>query len=74
MPDESSAIGFRDVETRDTINANHMDMCRFPAPEDDGYQKTLGALEELLHASKREKQRSADEVQRNCEQNRQGSS
>ena len=73
MPDESSAIGSRDVETRDTINANHMEMCRFQDPKHDGYQKFLGALRELLNASARENQRSAEEAQRNIEKNRQGS-
>ena len=73
MPDESSAIGFRDLETRDTINANHMEMCRFQSREHDEYQKFLGALKEFLKSSARGKQRSADEVQRQFEKNRQGS-
>ncbi|KAH8796346.1 hypothetical protein BGZ57DRAFT_746706, partial [Hyaloscypha finlandica] len=44
VPDESSSFDSRKFEIVDTINANHMDMCRFGSIDDVGYKKFVGAL------------------------------
>ena len=44
VPDESSSFDSRRFEEVDTINANHMNMCRFRSKDDDGYIKFVGAL------------------------------
>lgn len=46
--DESSSIGFRQFETRNTINLNHMNMCRFQGRDDEHYRMFLGAFRSLL--------------------------
>ena len=60
--DESSSFGLRAFETQDTINQNHMEMCRFQDRDDDGYQKSLGALKQLISSSVRKKKTSLGEV------------
>lgn len=50
VPDESSSFGYRAFEMRDTINRNHMNMCRFEGADDEGYIKFLGALRGFLKA------------------------
>lgn len=35
-------------ERWDTITSNHMDMCRFPSPQDSGYVKVTEALKDIL--------------------------
>jgi hypothetical protein len=40
-PFSSSFIG---TEQTQTINANHMEMCRFPSREDAGYKQIVGEL------------------------------
>ncbi|MCJ1359347.1 MAG: hypothetical protein MMC33_009349 [Icmadophila ericetorum] len=36
------------TERRQTINANHLDMCRYTSKNDDGYQKVVGELQIIL--------------------------
>jgi hypothetical protein len=36
------------MERIDFINANHMMMCRFSGPEDDGYIRIKGAISRLM--------------------------
>lgn len=67
VPDESSSFDSRKFEVIDSINANHMNMCRFSGHEDDGYKKFVAALtqhlyqiatsEETEHFEKNEKRR-----------------
>ena len=52
--DESSSIGFRQFETRDTINRNHVNMCRFHGRDDEHYRMFLGAFRSLLSYSLKE--------------------
>ncbi|KAF8245685.1 hypothetical protein K440DRAFT_603397, partial [Wilcoxina mikolae CBS 423.85] len=47
VEDESSAIGDA-AEYTVTINANHMDMCRFANREDDGYRKVEPAIRKYI--------------------------
>ena len=44
VPRESSALNERRYEIRDSINANHVNMCKFKGRDDDGYRKFLQAL------------------------------
>jgi acetylglutamate synthase len=44
VPKESSALNERKYEIKESINSNHMDMCRFKSRADDGYKKMLFAL------------------------------
>ena len=39
------------AERRQTINANHMQMCRFPGKDDDGYRKVCGELLQFVNAN-----------------------
>ncbi|KAM7200190.1 hypothetical protein V8F20_005408 [Naviculisporaceae sp. PSN 640] len=49
VPDESSAIGDH-RERAETIQANHMEMCRFTGPLDPNYAKLLGEILEVYRA------------------------
>ena len=44
VPKESSALNERKYEIKESINANHMNMCKFKGRDDDGYKKFLFAL------------------------------
>ncbi|PVH81097.1 hypothetical protein DL98DRAFT_654283 [Cadophora sp. DSE1049] len=44
----SASVGDPGREKTDTIDANHMDMCRFNGPADRGYQKVSAELRELV--------------------------
>lgn len=44
VPKESSALNEWKYEIRDSINANHMNMCKFKGRDDAGYRKFLAAL------------------------------
>ena len=44
VPDFSSSFNSRQYEHRDYINRNHMNMCRFKAAEDDGYNRFKDTL------------------------------
>ncbi len=44
VSDESSALQIGKFEITDSINANHMNMCRFAGPDDDGYEKAKKAV------------------------------
>ena len=46
MNDFSSSVD--GAERRQTINANHMAMCRYSRRHDDGYQKVVGELQVFL--------------------------
>ena len=46
MDDFSSSLD--GTERRQTINANHLDMCRYTSKNDDGYQKVVGELQIIL--------------------------
>lgn len=46
MDDISSSLD--GAERRQTINANHMTMCRYASKRDDGYQKVVGELRVFL--------------------------
>ncbi|KAI9710418.1 MAG: hypothetical protein M1812_007454 [Candelaria pacifica] len=48
VPDESSSFDSRRLERIDTIDANHMNMCRFRGQHDEGYNKFLGAVAGVL--------------------------
>ena len=74
VPDESSAFGFRDFEQRDFINSNHMEMCRFPSRDDDGYKKSLMALRDIISSINQKGEQSLSEAQRRNEDILQGSS
>jgi hypothetical protein len=43
VPDFSSSLN-DPLEKPETIDANHMDMCRFSGPDDPGYQQVGGEL------------------------------
>ena len=46
---ENASSGLDDVmERKDFIQANHVDMCRYSGPEDDGYRKVRDALKRHL--------------------------
>jgi hypothetical protein len=45
-PFSSSFIG---TEQTQTINANHMEMCRFPSREDAGYKQIVGELQIFMN-------------------------
>lgn len=53
VPDESSSLDSREYGN-DTIHANHMGMCRFENENDDGYEKFIGVLTNLITDIKRE--------------------
>ena len=57
--DQSSAFNNREFEYLDTINANHMGMCRFEGRDDDGYEKFDGALTRILNNLKKKQEESA---------------
>ncbi|KAK2754787.1 hypothetical protein FQN54_006680 [Arachnomyces sp. PD_36] len=44
VSDYFSTFGVRDWERTDVINADRMNMCRFPNREDDGYDKVRNAI------------------------------
>jgi hypothetical protein len=44
VSNESSALQMGKFEIIDSINANHMDMCRFAGTDDDGYDKAKKAV------------------------------
>lgn len=73
VPDESSSFESRAIEERDTINQNHMNMCRFQSCEDEGYQKFSGALKGFLGALAAEKEQSTNVAQAGNEASPQGS-
>lgn len=50
-------------ERRQTINANHMAMCRYSSKHDDGYQKVVGELQIFLSVIQERLQ--AEELERN---------
>ena len=74
VPDESSAFGFRDFEQRDFINSNHMEMCRFPSRQDDGYRKSMMALRDTINSIRHRGKQLLSEAQRRDEDIHQGSS
>lgn len=74
VPDDSSSFGFRDFEQRDFINSNHMEMCRFPSRQDDGYRKSMMALTDILDSIHQRGKQSLSEAQRMGEDIHQGSS
>jgi hypothetical protein len=47
VEDDSSCIG-GSWETTDSINANHMKMCKFCDEDDEGYRKTKGVVSGYL--------------------------
>jgi len=47
LDDASSSLD-ASVERKDTINANHMMMCRFKGQDDDGYRKGVGVISGIL--------------------------
>ena len=47
VPNDSSSLDSRKYGN-DTIHANHMNMCRFNAKDDDGYEKFRGALAKFI--------------------------
>lgn len=49
MVDDVSS-SFTGTERCQTINANHMSMCRFSTKYDDGYKKVVGELKTFLSA------------------------
>jgi hypothetical protein len=49
-------------ERRQTINANHMAMCRYSSKHDDGYQKVVGELQ--LFLSMMQEKLQAEELER----------
>jgi hypothetical protein len=51
------------AERRQTINANHMAMCRFSSKLDDGYQKVVGELQVFLSVIK--EKLAAEDLQKN---------
>jgi hypothetical protein len=40
---------FTGAGTKATIDANHMEMCRYSSKEDDGYRKISGELHNLCN-------------------------
>ena len=62
VPDQSSSFDSR-KHGRDTIHANHMNMCRLNGKDDDGYEKFSGVLENYIGQIRTEKKK-ADEVRR----------
>lgn len=44
------------VESIFTIGANHMDMCRYPNKNDDGYRKVSGELQRLCERVRKTEQ------------------
>ena len=54
VPDCSSSFDSR-KHGSDTIHANHMNMCRFNAKDDDGYEKFSGVLAKYIGQIRTEK-------------------
>lgn len=54
VPDHSSSFDSRKLGS-DTIHANHMNMGRFNAKDDDGYEKFSGVLTKYIDQIKTEK-------------------
>ena len=54
VPDQSSSFDSR-KHGSDTIHANHMNMCRLNAKDDDGYEKFSGVLEKYIGQIRNEK-------------------
>lgn len=54
VPNESSSLDSRKYGN-DTIHANHMNMCRFEANDDDGYEKFSGILAKYIGQIKSER-------------------
>ena len=54
MPDHSSSFDSR-KHGSDTIHANHMNMGRFNAKDDDGYEKFSGILAKYIGQIRTEK-------------------
>lgn len=50
MPDFSSSLDDRKHEIKESLNASHMDMCRFWGKEDPGYIRFDHALSIHLNA------------------------
>ncbi|KAK1749326.1 hypothetical protein QBC47DRAFT_153287 [Echria macrotheca] len=48
VDDQSSCLDLPFVETVQHIGSNHMDMCRFHAANDAGYQKVVAALQRII--------------------------
>lgn len=48
MPDLSSSM--EGAESIFTVNANHMDMCRYSDKSSDGYRKVSGELQRLCNS------------------------
>jgi hypothetical protein len=48
VSDVSSTLIGGTAERPQTINANHMDMCKFYGEDDDGYRKVGGELRSLM--------------------------
>ena len=49
MDDFSSSLIGGTADHPETINANHMNMCRFSSKDDDGYRKVGGELGALVY-------------------------
>ncbi|KAH8803520.1 hypothetical protein F5884DRAFT_508819 [Xylogone sp. PMI_703] len=52
---EPFSSSITDTEPSYTINANHMDMCRFQSKTDEGYRQVIGELKMLLRKISEEK-------------------
>ncbi|KAL5370925.1 hypothetical protein DPSP01_014586 [Paraphaeosphaeria sporulosa] len=51
VDDVSSSLEYP-LQFKDHIYANHMDMCRFSGPEDDGFEKVQAAMRHILAGDK----------------------
>ncbi|KAI9750095.1 MAG: hypothetical protein M1835_001442, partial [Candelina submexicana] len=56
VPDESSSFNSQKFETLGSINADHVNMCRFRGRDDDGFEKFVGAMAALLKNIKQRSQ------------------
>lgn len=59
MPDLSSSM--EGAESIFTVNANHMDMCRYSDKTSDGYRKVSGELQRLCDSVRRAEQIRSEE-------------
>jgi ankyrin repeat domain-containing protein 50 len=59
---EPFSSSFTNTEPIQTINANHMSMCRFPSRDDEGYKQVLGEIQILVLEIEKKRERNAIEM------------
>ena len=58
---EPNSSSITSTEPTQTINANHMEMCRFPSKESEGYKQILGEINIVMFDIRRRKETRVEE-------------